>query len=234
MKLAVRSFLIFLFFISIELASATDFISITKNVYVHVSYKEYSGVIVPSNGLLVKTRTGFLLLDTAWDEKQTQDILDFVHNKLDSKIVYCIVTHAHMDRVGGISVLLRNKIDVFSTEQTIDLCQKLKTPEGNKVLTIGESNFDGLIINAEYYGAAHSQDNIVVFINSYNIMYAACIAKSIDAYSIGNIEDADIYNWRIVIDKLIEICKKYEYIVIPGHGKIGNIDLLYKTKKLLE
>lgn len=42
------------------------------DIFVHTSYKLFGTQTVPSNGLLVKTSKGMVLIDTPWDEAQTQ------------------------------------------------------------------------------------------------------------------------------------------------------------------
>ncbi len=82
-----------------------------------------------------------------------------------------------------------------------------------------------------YLGAAHSMDNIVVWIPSEQILFPACMVKSIGSKNLGNTTDGDLTAYPKTLAKLI---KKFPSakIVIPGHGKHGGLELIKHTIEL--
>jgi metallo-beta-lactamase class B len=214
------------------LAFSADFTILDQNAIIHTSYLVYNGAKTDSNGLLLKSAHGYILLDTAWDIEQTKEISEYVSNVLKSKIIACVVTHAHEDRIAGIPFLREKKIDVYSTKLTRTLSKKAGYPLANKIIEPGKAVFDGLALDIEYYGPAHAPDNIVIYIDQYHILYAACVAKALSNTSLGNIADADLKNWPIVLHRLLDSCDGKNCLVIPGHGKYGSKNLLEHTLSL--
>src|SRR3954464_12288642 len=81
---------------------------ITPDIYVHTSYKLYDNIPVPSNGMIINTSAGIVLIDTGWDEAQTGQILGWIKKRFKKKIAFAIVTHAHEDRIAGLGILEKN------------------------------------------------------------------------------------------------------------------------------
>lgn len=82
-----------------------------------------------------------------------------------------------------------------------------------------------------YLGAAHSLDNIVVWIPSEQILFAGCMIKSLNSKDLGNTADGDLAAYPQTIDRLIHKFPVVKY-VIPGHGTFGGLDLMTHTKEL--
>ena len=103
---------------------------IADGFYVHTSYSYLDGQPFPSNGLIVSTSSGVLLVDTGWDEPQTAQILSWVDSTLQKPVTLCIVTHFHGDRLGGVKILHDHDIPVLSTRLT----ETLAPPEEARFL----------------------------------------------------------------------------------------------------
>lgn len=56
---------------------------------------------ISSNGLVVVTERGLLLIDTAWTDAQTEAILKWGDARLGRPWIGAVVTHDHADRDGG-------------------------------------------------------------------------------------------------------------------------------------
>lgn len=102
--------------------------------------------------------------------------------------------------------------------------------EGEKKLFFGT---ESLILY--YPGETHSPDNITVYYPDKMILFGGCMIKEMSAANLGNTEDANLDMWPASIERL-----KAKYnetnvkIVIPGHGKTGDIHLLDKTLELFK
>jgi metallo-beta-lactamase class B len=88
------------------------------------------------------------------------------------------------------------------------------------------------VIRCYYPGAAHSLDNIVVWIPSEKILFPGCMVKSLNSTDLGNIADGDINAYPVTIEKVIKKFSTAE-IVIPGHGQSGGLELLFHTRDLV-
>ncbi len=87
-------------------------------------------------------------------------------------------------------------------------------------------------IEIYYPGESHSKDNLVVNFPQKNILFGGCMIKSLESINLGNIADANLDEWPKSVKKVLD---KYEYsteIVMPGHGDIGNLDLIRHTIEL--
>jgi metallo-beta-lactamase class B len=209
-----------------------EFIEINKNVTIHRSYEIVGNYRTPSNGLIIQTDKSVVLIDTAWNDEETQEVLIYIKQKIRKPIVACIITHFHQDRCGGVGVIYENSIPLYMTEQTNGLLNKLQQKYEYIKLTGEVLRFDQVSLNVKYFGPAHSPDNIVVYDECDKLLFGGCLIKSIDSRSIGNKSDANIKNWPIVLGEIKNEYSKCK-IVIPGHGNHGGMELLDHTLKLL-
>jgi metallo-beta-lactamase class B len=207
---------------------------IAEDVYVHTSYSYIGDDPFPSNGLIVSTSEGILLVDTGWGKRQTAQILSWVDSTLRRPVVLCIVTHFHDDRVGGVQVLHDRAIPVLSTKLTASLappedatCLRPVLPD-DSTFVLGQTS-----VRVFYPGEGHTKDNIVVWFPESRILVGGCLVKSLDAKGLGFIDDANLKEWPATVRRMQ---KTFEdpAIVIPGHQNWGGKELLSHTLELLE
>jgi metallo-beta-lactamase class B len=207
-----------------------EFIRISDSIIIHRSYELYSDIKTPSNGLIIIGDKSVVVVDTAWNNQETEQILEYINVAIKKKIVACIITHSHQDRAGGLTVIQNKDIPIYMTDETNKLLSQKYIY--NKI-KFGVNRFDSVIIEIEYFGPAHSPDNIVLYYPKEKVLFGGCIVKSLNSTTIGNITDSDLLNWPIVITKL-----KLKYsdtkIVIPGHGDLGGYELLEHTFELVK
>ncbi|HTX17780.1 MAG TPA: subclass B1 metallo-beta-lactamase [Bacteroidota bacterium] len=205
--------------------------------YVHTSRKILDGQIVPSNGLVAESEDGVIVVDTPWDTAQTSQLIDWIETHLRKKVICCIVTHSHEDRIGGIDAMLRRGIRVISTPLTADHARAngISSPEpilpNDTLLT-----WNGLSCECFYPGKGHTDDNIVVWFPGQKILFGGCLVKSSTAGNLGNTADADLAAWPASV---LRVMAKFpdRQIVVPGHGswkeKMGlehTLDLLNRER----
>ncbi len=188
---------------------------------------------VPSNGLLVVTADGAVLLDTPWTISQTKRLLRWAADSLEKPVRLAIVTHAHHDRMGGIQALLDHRIPVHSLWDTAKRAVATGLPRPTllfrrrHVVTHG-----GLRFELFFPGGGHTRDSIVVWLPHARVLYAACMVRSMRARRLGNIKEADLRAWPVSLRLLL---KRYSSAahVIPGHGTPGGLELVRHTLELL-
>lgn len=89
------------------------------------------------------------------------------------------------------------------------------------------------MLEAFYPGGGHTIDNIVVWLPKSKILFGGCLVRSLESKSLGYVGEAHIEQWS---DSVKRVLAKYSEakLVIPGHGKFGDIELLNHTEKLAE
>ena len=218
----------------IKISKDLELIKITENAYIHVSYAylpEYGRI--SANGLIFISNKNAFLFDTPWSDSLTLDLVTYLKDKMGLKISGFVPNHWHSDCMGGLGFLKSQGIESYANQKTIDIAGKNNLPlPAHGFSDSIQLYLDDKAINCYYLGAAHSLDNIVVWIPSEKILFPGCMVKSLTSTDLGNISDGDIKAYPGTIDKVINKFAAAK-IVIPGHGQFGGQDLLLHTKELL-
>lgn len=211
---------------------------LNDRVFVHTTYGVYQKTTFPANGLIIKTNNGVVLIDTGWDTKEdtdnTRQLLQWVADSLHQPVRLCIVTHAYEDRVGGISELKKAGIRVISTPLTAQKSVKLgyEAPEGilpaDTTFLVGQEP-----IRCYFPGEGHTSDNIVVWLPNQQILHGGCFVKSVAAFGMGNLTDANLNEWGNSVRRVMSRFGTAK-IVVPGHEAWSDISALEHTLRLLE
>jgi metallo-beta-lactamase class B len=217
----------------IRVAEDIELIKISSDAYIHVSTAEMQGFgRVSSNGLILIDGNESILFDTPANDVQTETLVRYLKEKLNLSIKAFVPNHWHNDCMGGLNYLQKNFIRSYANNKTIEIARQHNLPlpdEGfNDSLELSLGNKK---VFCWYPGAAHSMDNIVIWIPSEKILFAGCMCKSIESSNIGNLTDGDPDQYHLTIDKVISRFGDAK-IVIPGHGNAGGFDLLIHTKVL--
>jgi metallo-beta-lactamase class B len=219
----------------IKISNDIELIKLCEHAYVHVSYTEIPPFgRVASNGLVFINGGEAFLFDTPVTDLQTKDLVKWLQDAMKLKIVGFVPNHWHSDCMGGLGYLQRLKIKSYANQKTIDIARLKHLP----VPAIGfkdslELKLGNKLIKCFYFGAAHTLDNIVIWIPAEKILFPGCMIKSMDAKDLGNTTDGDLSAYPGTIDKLINRFPSVK-IVIPGHGAFGGFELIRHTKELLK
>jgi len=219
---------------TIKICKDLELIKISENAIIHVSYANVSGYgRVSANGLIFINKSDAFLFDTPWTDSLTVVLVTYLKDHLNLKIKGFVPNHWHNDCMGGLGYLQIKGIESYANQRTIDIARakRLAFPVHGFVdslqLTLGNK-----VIRCYYFGAAHSLDNIVVWIPSEKILFPGCMVKSLNSTDLGNIADGDINAYPVTIEKVIKKFRTAE-IVIPGHGQSGGLELLFHTRDLV-
>lgn len=218
---------------TIKVCPDIELIKLSNHAYVHVSFAQLPKFgRFSSNGLVFVSGGEAFLFDTPVTDSLTKDLVAWIRDSLKAKLVGVIPNHWHSDCMGGLRYLKNLGIESYANKMTVDIATQKKLPvPAHGFIDSLKLSFGDKAIYCYYLGAAHSLDNIVVWIPSERILFAGCMVKSMDAKNLGNIADGDTAAYPKTIEKVI---KKFPYakIVIPGHGAIGGLELLGHTKEL--
>ncbi|MFW1678174.1 subclass B1 metallo-beta-lactamase [Pontibacter sp. JAM-7] len=239
-RFILSSILIILFsFNSMAASSSGTDIQIKKiddGVWLHTSFYIYpNGIKFPSNGLIIKEGQSLTLIDTAWGELQTVNLLRAIELHIKLPVTQALVTHAHSDRASGVDVLESAGVNVFAHPLTKQLTIEQGAPVPDNV--IHELNEAGAAVKfgsleVFFPGAGHAMDNLMVWLPERKILFGGCAIRSLDAKSAGNIVHGDINSW-LKITKQLKGQYKDADIVVPGHGEVGGVELFEHTEKLI-
>lgn len=216
-----------------------------------------------ANSLLVKiTSLDFILVDTPWENSGTRALTEWLRDKYGNINLSVINTHFHRDNLGGNEYLLNQNIPIYGSDLTVTLLNKRRTELIERTLNnLKRSEYrryhdaykkarlkspdnifkieEGLVLNINdeqvelfYPGPGHTQDNIVVYFPSRKLLFGGCMVKSLES-NLGRNSDAIFDSWS---NSLNELLKKYpeSRLVVPGHGKPGNMELISHTIELLK
>ena len=207
---------------------------LSENFYIHTSFKPLGKDTFPSNGLFVVTDNSVLLFDTPWTEEQTEELVDSIQRIFKKHITFCLVSHFHDDRTGGLDILKAIHVKTYSSKATKDLC--IKNNEKYADYTFAKDSLfsvDSLNFETYFPGEGHTEDNLVVWFPESKILYGGCIVKSLESKSLGNLKDAHPDQWPLAIENILNKYPEIKY-VIPGHYSWGDRKLLTHTFELLK
>lgn len=206
---------------------------IQSGVYLHKSFSRVDGFgLVSSNGLIVVDNGKAFIIDTPWSERDTEKLVTWIKNK-NYKLLGSISTHSHGDRTAGIKWLNAHSISTYASDLTNKLLEKKAETKAQKSFSGSEYSFAGGLVEAFYPGAGHTVDNIVIWLPKSNILFGGCLVRSLDSKSLGYTGEANIEKWPGSVDKVLQRYPSVK-LVIPGHGKIGDIQLLKHTLELAQ
>ena len=207
---------------------------ISQHAYQHISFLDVKDFgKVPCNGMFVISNNEAIVFDTPCDNETSSELIDWITKSLNCKIMAIIPTHYHIDNLGGLEEFHKRGIPSFAYNKTIQIAKE-------KDYCVPEHGFDKFIelkvgnekVYVEFLGEGHTCDNIIGYFPSENIMFGGCLIKEIGSGK-GNLEEANTEEWSETVAK---VKKKYPNVkkIIPGHGKIGGVELLDYTINLFE
>ncbi|MBN7811190.1 subclass B1 metallo-beta-lactamase [Algoriphagus sp. H41] len=206
---------------------------VSAHAFVHVSYlKTEDFGKVACNGMIVVDGGEALVFDTPTDDAGSRELLGWLE-KRGVKVKGVVATHFHDDCVGGLEAFHALEIPSYGSFKTIELA----TAEGNLVpqngfqaeldLDVGE-----LSVSNRFFGEGHTRDNVVAYLPADGVLFGGCMVKELGA-GVGYLGDANTAAWPETVT-----CVKTAFpdlkLVIPGHGKEGDVALLDYTVRLFE
>lgn len=221
-------------------APAPSLEKIAEGVWVHKTYENLPQIgSFLSQGLMIDTGGGVLLVDTAWTNHDTETLLVLIKNAAGEMPELAIVTHAHNDKMGGMQALIDAKIAARAHPLTNeDAPGRGLRPAPMTIL--GGKDFDTLFgesdgarevrgpVQVFYPGAGHTRDNIVVYYAPAKVLFGGCLIRPANARNLGNTADADVTHWADAVRAVAARFPEAE-IVIPSHGAMGGRELLDHT-----
>ena len=216
-----------------------EFEQLSANVWMHTSYEHIRpwGLIL-SNGLIVTTDdNSAVLIDTAWNNNQTAQIVDWVREKLGREVISAVLTHAHNDKMGGTGFLKSVNIPTFANKASNEIAPlNGLEPAAHDLHFASDGNLKELHkalekIDVYYPGPGHTVDNIVVYVPDAEVLFGGCLVRPGRSRSLGNTADGDIDHWD---DASLAAGARFPKatIIVPSHGPPAGRELLQHTANL--
>jgi|GEM_PF-391046 len=207
---------------------------LAEGVWLHTSRKDVAGYgRIPSHGLVVEGAEGLLLVDSAWGDGPTRELLGLIRARLGRTPAAVIVTHAHDDRVGGLAALREAGVAVYVTAETAAL---IAAHDGGVIagalaVPVDRRALAGEAVEVFAPGAAHTLDNVVVWLPARGVLFGGCMIRPAGARALGNLADADLATWPA---SALRVAERYgaARVVVPTHGDPGDAALLTETAAL--
>lgn len=201
------------------------------NVYLHISYKEVEGYgMVGSNGLIVIDNNKAFIIDTPWTTKDTEQLLKWISDN-GYQLESSISTHSHEDRTGGIGYLNSQSVDTYTSTLTNSILAENVKPLAKYTFSENDFSLSKGLVEVSFLGEGHTKDNLLVWLPKQKLLFGGCLVRSEKGKSLGYVGEASVELWEGTMDKVLA---KYPdaQLVVPGHGKRGDRELLKHTKAL--
>lgn len=207
---------------------------ITDNSFVHTSFKQTDEFgNVPCNGLVVRSKNEAIVFDTPTDDKNSEVLIQWINETLHCKIKAIIPTHFHDDCLGGLKAFHEKNIPSYAYYKTIRLTKEnhLTVPQNSfsdsLTLPIGNET-----VTAQFFGEGHTKDNITGYFPTENVLFGGCLLKELKANK-GYLGDSNTAEWSNTVEK-VKLKYPNVQVVVPGHGKYGDSQLLDYTITLFK
>lgn len=213
---------------------------IAEGVYIHKSWKKTDSFgTVLSQGLVVVAGDRAAIVDSAWSDEDTLQLLDLIRTQTKAAALNAVVTHAHEDRMGGVGALRSRGVRVHATRMTDRDAARRGLSQVDRAFA--EPFSEGTVAAAPggpelvvfYPGAAHTRDNVVVYYAPAKILFGGCLVRPKESADLGYTEDGDVANWAEAARRVAARFPDAE-IVVPSHGAPGGRELLDHTIALAE
>lgn len=205
---------------------------ISAHTFVHISYlKTQDFGKVACNGMIVLNGNEALVFDTPTDDEVSQELIAWLETERKATVKGVIATHFHNDCLGGLSQFHSKGVPSYSSNQTQILAKGAEEPIPQNgfedLLTLKAGELEVII---RFLGEGHTRDNVVAFVPAEQVLFGGCLIKEVGA-SKGFLGDANLQDWSETVTRVKANFPDLQ-IVIPGHGKVGNGELLDYTIRL--
>jgi metallo-beta-lactamase class B len=205
---------------------------VSENAFIHTSYLQTDDFgKVACNGLVLTGGGYAFVFDTPTDDQSSASLIEWLEDIGNFQLKGVVPTHFHKDCLGGLPVFESRGIPSFASHQTIKFATEndFALPQHG----FADSLFfqvGGEIILAKHFGQGHTEDNVVVYFPSEDVLFGGCLIKELGAQK-GFLGDANVSAWSQTVETIKQRFPDVK-LVVPGHGAFGDVGLLDYTIEL--
>jgi peptidoglycan/xylan/chitin deacetylase (PgdA/CDA1 family) len=219
-----------------EPATQVSLSRLADNLWVHTSIRATDSFgVVPSHGLVVASDQGVLLLDSAWGNAATAELLVLIERELGRRPSVAVLTDFHDDRAGGSAALEAAGVEVWTSRAIIEALraagQHAPAHAFEQLPWSGE--LAGVPVEVEFPGAGHTQVNLVAWLPEPRILLGGCLFRALDTRDLGNLGDADIDAWGPTL-RGVKARYPDALTLVPSHGPAAGPELLDHDLALID
>ena len=205
-----------------------EIIKLSEQSYLHVSYiKTDNKGFIPCNGYIYANGGEAIIFDTPLNDSISNQLIDFVQDDLGLRIKGVVLNHSRKDASGGINAFTKANIPSYAHEHTAALLIKDSIAITHTFTMTQEIALGNKTVENFYPGTAYSIDNIISYIPSEGVLYGGDMVKALHAPK-GNLTDTYEDTWSTTVEQVKSHFPDVR-LVIPGHGQIGDQELLEYT-----
>lgn len=208
--------------------------------------------LVPNVGIVVGD-DGVLVVDTGMGPANAETVIDEVRKITNLPIRYLVTTHFHPEHNYGAQAFPKDTILAYATAQYKELKEKGEYYRtwfiemfGDDVRALlepvrliepditfserAEFNLGGLPVELYYFGRpAHTRGDTVVYLPKQTIAFVGDLAPN-GNFPILADSDSSIRGWILTLADLAGLGAES---LVPGHGPIGNVEVIQQVKDYL-
>ena len=114
---------------TIRLSEDISLVKLTDKVYQHVSaFQTEEWGKIKANGVLLIDKGKALMLDTPWNNEQTEKLYTWLADSMNVKVTAIIPNHWHGDCMGGLTYLHSKGVKSYANQMTIDIAREKGLP----------------------------------------------------------------------------------------------------------
>lgn len=205
---------------------------IGDGVYLHTCFLHTDDFgKVSCNGMVVVSGDEAVIFDTPTTDSLSAELIQWVEDRLQCRIIGIIATHFHDDCLGGLNEFHRRGIPSYANRLTQQFARANNAPVPQHGFTDQlQLAVGGQSVIADFVGEGHTRDNVIGYFPAAHTLFGGCLVKAQGAGE-GNLADASVNQWSFTVGR---VKAKYPRAtqVVPGHGTVGNVSLLDYTIKL--
>ena len=201
---------------------------LAKDVFLHISHESVPPWgVVRSNGLIIAHGGDALLVDSAWNDHDTEIIIGLSSAAIGTRPSQAIGTHAHHDKMGGFKFLNDTGIETHAHHNSNALAPSRDLTPARHDIGDEAVFLDGAV-EVFFPGVGHAAGNLVAYHRPSKTLFVGCLVRPGSAKSLGNTADGDIENWANAVRAAATRFPDAE-IIVPSHGNPGGRELFDHT-----
>lgn len=220
-----------------ELSYRSELLTVRQlgpNSFMHTSFLRTDDFgTVPCNGLVVRNGMEAVVFDTPTNDSSAAELIRWVQDTLQCRIIAVVPTHFHDDCLGGLQAFHDRSIPSYASERTRELAQAAgyTVPQhgftDSLQLRVGQEH-----VRVSFPGEGHTSDNVVAYFPAEQVLFGGCLIKELEAGK-GYLGDANTTAWSGTVEAVKKAHPDVK-VVVPGHGEPGDARLLDYTIRLFQ